>query len=212
MSSYIIEGGHKLEGTVKISGSKNSALPIIAATILNAGKTTLYNVPNIQDTQMMYKILETLGAKIEKKNGKIKIDTSKIEKFEIPPELMHKMRSSVILAGALIGRYQKATFSYPGGCDIGSRPIDLHLKSFEKLGIQVNQNHGNIECNAEKIKGEKIDLDFPSVGATENAILASILAEGTTIITNAAREPEIIDLQNFLNKMGAKIVGAGTEH
>lgn len=211
MSSYIIEGGHKLEGTVKISGSKNSALPIIAATILNAGKTTLYNVPNIQDTQMMYKILETLGAKIEKKNGKIKIDTSKIEKFEIPPELMHKMRSSVILAGALIGRYQKATFSYPGGCDIGSRPIDLHLKSFEKLGIQVNQNHGNIECNAEKIKGEKIDLDFPSVGATENAILASILAEGTTIITNAAREPEIIDLQNFLNKMGAKIAGAGTD-
>ena len=211
MSSYIIEGGHKLEGIVKISGSKNSALPIIAATILNAGKTTLYNVPNIQDTQMMYKILETLGAKIEKKNGKIKIDTSKIEKFEIPPELMHKMRSSVILAGALIGRYKKATFSYPGGCDIGSRPIDLHLKSFEKLGIQVNQNHGNIECNAEKIKGEKIDLDFPSVGATENAILASILAEGTTIITNAAREPEIIDLQNFLNKMGAKIVGAGTD-
>lgn len=211
MSSYIIEGGHKLEGTVKISGSKNSALPIIAATILNAGKTVLYNVPNIQDTQMMYKILETLGAKIEKKNGKIKIDTSKIEKFEIPPELMHKMRSSVILAGALIGRYQKATFSYPGGCDIGSRPIDLHLKSFEKLGIQVNQNHGNIECNAEKIKGEKIDLDFPSVGATENAILASVLAEGTTIITNAAREPEIIDLQNFLNKMGAKIVGAGTD-
>ncbi len=211
MSSYIIEGGHKLEGTVKISGSKNSALPIIAATILNAGKTVLYNVPNIQDTQMMYKILETLGAKIEKKNGKIKIDTSKIEKFEIPPELMHKMRSSVILAGALIGRYQKATFSYPGGCDIGSRPIDLHLKSFEKLGIQVNQNHGNIECNAEKIKGEKIDLDFPSVGATENAILASVLAEGITIITNAAREPEIIDLQNFLNKMGAKIVGAGTD-
>ena len=211
MSSYIIEGGHKLEGTVKISGSKNSALPIIAATILNAGKTTLYNVPNIQDTQMMYKILETLGAKIEKKNGKIKIDTSKIEKFEIPPELMHKMRSSVILAGALIGRYQKATFSYPGGCDIGSRPIDLHLKSFEKLGIQVNQNHGNIECNAEKIKGEKIDLDFPSVGATENAILASILAEGTTIITNAAREPEILYQQNFLNKMGAKIVGAGTD-
>lgn len=118
MSSYIIEGGKKLEGTVKISGSKNSALPIIAATILNAGKTTLYNVPNIQDTQMMYKILETLGAKIEKKNGKIKIDTSKIEKFEIPPELMHKMRSSVILAGALLGRYKKAVFSYPGDCDI----------------------------------------------------------------------------------------------
>ena len=211
MSSYIIEGGKRLEGTVKISGSKNSSLPIIAATILNAGRTTLYNVPNIQDTQMMFKILEILGAKVEKKNGKIKIDTSKIKKFEIPPELMHKMRSSVILAGALLGRYSKATFSYPGGCDIGSRPIDLHLKSFEKLGITVNQNHGSIECSTEKIKGEKIDLDFPSVGATENAILASVLAEGTTVITNAAREPEIIDLQNFLNKMGAKVIGAGTD-
>ena len=211
MSSYIIEGGGKLEGTVKISGSKNSSLPIIAATILNAGKTTLYNVPNIQDTQMMFKILENLGAKVEKKNGKVKIDTSKIDKYEIPEDLMHKMRSSVILAGALIGRYKSATFSYPGGCDIGSRPIDLHLKNFEKLGIVVNQNHGIIECSAEKIKGEKIDLDFPSVGATENAILASVLAEGTTIITNAAREPEIVDLQKFLNKMGAKVIGAGTD-
>ena len=211
MSSYIIEGGKKLEGIVKISGSKNSSLPIIAATILNTGKTILYNVPNIQDTQMMFKILELLGAKIEKKNGKIKIDTSKIEKFEIPPDLMHKMRSSVILAGALLGRYNKAIFSYPGGCDIGARPIDLHLKCFEKLGITVNQNYGRIECTADKIKGEKIDLDFPSVGATENAILASILGEGTTIITNAAREPEIIDLQNFLNKMGGKVFGAGTD-
>ena len=210
MSSYIIEGGHILEGTVKISGSKNAALPILAATVLNVGKTTLYNVPNIQDTQMMFKILETLGGKVEKKNNKIIIDTSKINKFEIPEELMHKMRSSVILAGALLGRYKKAIFSYPGGCDIGSRPIDLHLRSFEKLGINVVKNYGNIICDAEKIKGEKIDLDFPSVGATENAILASVLAEGTTTITNAAREPEIIDLQNFLNKMGAKIIGAGT--
>lgn len=210
MASYIIKGGEKLEGIVKISGSKNAALPILAATVLNVGKTTLYNVPNIQDTQMMFKILETLGGKVEKKNNKIIIDTSKINKFGIPEELMHKMRSSVILAGALLGRYQKAIFSYPGGCDIGSRPIDLHLRSFEKLGINVVQNYGNIICDAEKIKGEKIDLDFPSVGATENAILASVLAEGTTTITNAAREPEIIDLQNFLNKMGAKIIGAGT--
>ena len=210
MASYIIKGGEKLEGIVKISGSKNAALPILAATVLNVGKTTLYNVPNIQDTQMMFKILETLGGKVEKKNNKIIIDTSKINKFEIPEELMHKMRSSVILAGSLLGRYKKAIFSYPGGCDIGSRPIDLHLRSFEKLGINVVQNYGNIICDAEKIKGEKIDLDFPSVGATENAILASVLAEGITTITNAAREPEIIDLQNFLNKMGAKIIGAGT--
>ncbi len=211
MSSYIIKGGNKLTGTVKISGSKNAALPIIAACILNKGITTLYNVPNIQDTQMMYEIIKILGGKVQKKKNKIIIDTSTIEKYEIPDILMHKMRSSVIIVGAIIGKYKTATFTYPGGCDIGARPIDLHLKAFEKLGITITQNYGTITCNAEKITGSKIDLDFPSVGATENAILASVLAEGKTIITNAAREPEIIDLQNFLNKMGAKIKGAGTD-
>ena len=211
MSSYIIKGGNKLEGTVKISGSKNAALPIIAACILNKGKTTLYNVPNIQDTQMMYEIIKILGGNVQKKKNKIIVDTSKIDKYEIPDTLMHKMRSSVIIVGAIIGKYKTATFSYPGGCDIGARPIDLHLKAFEKLGITINQNYGNITCNCEKIIGNKIDLDFPSVGATENAILTSVLAEGKTTITNAAREPEIIDLQNFLNKMGAKVKGAGTD-
>ena len=210
MAKYIIKGSNKLEGKVKISGSKNAALPIIAASILNAGKTTLYNVPNIHDTQMMFEILKNLGGKVEKKNNKIIIDTSKIKKYEISEDLMRQMRSSVILAGSLIGKYQKAIFSYPGGCDIGTRPIDLHLKGFEKLGINITKNYGNISCIAEKIIGNKIDFDFPSVGATENAILASILAEGKTTITNAAREPEIIDLQNFLNKMGAKIQGAGS--
>ncbi len=211
MSSYIIKGGNKLEGTVKISGSKNAALPIIAATILTKGNTTLYNVPNIQDTQMMYEIIKILGGTVQKKKNKIIIDTSNIDKYEIPDTLMHKMRSSVIIVGAIVGRYKTATFSYPGGCDIGSRPIDLHLKAFEKLGININQNYGSITCVAEKIIGNKIDLDFPSVGATENAILASVLAEGKTMITNAAREPEIIDLQDFLNKMGAKVKGAGTD-
>ena len=211
MSSYIIKGGNKLEGTVKISGSKNAALPIIAACILNKGKTTLYNVPNIQDTQMMYEIIKILGGNVQKKKNKIIVDTSKIDKYEIPDTLMHKMRSSVIIVGAIIGKYKTATFSYPGGCDIGARPIDLHLKAFEKLGITITQNYGNITCNCEKIIGNKIDLDFPSVGATENAILTSVLAEGKTTITNAAREPEIIDLQNFLNKMGAKVKGAGTD-
>ena len=211
MLSYIIKGGSKLEGTVKISGSKNAALPIIAACILNKGKTTLYNVPNIQDTQMMYEIIKILGGSVQKKKNKIIVDTSKIDKYEIPDTLMHKMRSSVIIVGAIIGKYKTATFSYPGGCDIGARPIDLHLKAFEKLGITITQNYGNITCNCEKIIGNKIDLDFPSVGATENAILTSVLAEGKTTITNAAREPEIIDLQNFLNKMGAKVKGAGTD-
>lgn len=210
MSEYIIKGGRKISGEVTISGSKNAALPIIAASILNKGKTTLYNVPNIHDTQMMFEILDKIGGKVTQKNNKIIIETSKINKYEIPEELMRQMRSSVIFAGSLVGRYKKATFSYPGGCDIGTRPIDLHLKAFEKLGINIQKNYGNISCICDKITGEKIDLDFPSVGATENAILASCLGEGKTIITNAAREPEIIDLQNFLNKMGAKIKGAGS--
>ena len=211
MSEYIIKGGKKIEGEVTISGSKNASLPIIAASILNQGKTTLYNVPNIHDTQMMFEILKKLGGNVTKKKNKIIIDTSGICKYEIPEKLMRQMRSSVIFVGALIGRYGKVTFSYPGGCDIGTRPIDLHLKAFEKLGININKNYGNITCTCDKIEGEKINLDFPSVGATENAILAACLANGETIITNAAREPEIIDLQNMLNKMGAKIQGAGTD-
>ena len=212
MSEYIIKGGKKLEGIVNISGSKNASLPIIAATILNGGKSTLYNVPKIHDTEMMFEILKSLGGTVEKKKNKVIIDTSKIDKFEIPENLMRQMRSSVILVGGLLGKHREATFSYPGGCDIGTRPIELHLKAFEKLGININKNYGNIECFCDRIIGEKIDLDFPSVGATENAILTSCLADGITIINNAAREPEIIDLQNFLNKMGAKIKGAGSSH
>ncbi len=213
MSSYIIKGGNKLEGTVTISGSKNAALPIIAGCILNKGKTILYNVPNIHDTQMMYEIIKILGGTVQKKKNKVIIDTSKISKYEIPDILMHKMRSSVIIVGAILGRYRTATFSYPGGCDIGARPIDLHLKAFEKLGVSMSKSYGKItcECLEKGVIGNKIDLDFPSVGATENSILASVLAKGKTVITNAAREPEIVDLQEFLNKMGAKIEGAGTD-
>ena len=176
MSDYIIEGGRKLEGEVETSGSKNAALPIIAATILNGGKTTLYNVPNIHDTQMMFEILRKLGGTVTKKPNKVIIDTSKIDKYEIPEDLMRQMRSYVIFVGSLVGKHRKVTFSYPGGCDIGTRPIELHLKAFEKLGININENYGYIECSCAKIIGEKIDFDFPSVGATENAILASCLA------------------------------------
>ena len=210
MSKYHIKGGKVPKGEVKVSGSKNAALPIIAATVLNGGITTLYNVPKIHDTEMMYKILENIGGKITKKGNKVRIDTSRIEKCSIPENLMRQMRSSVIFVGAFIGKHRNATFSCPGGCDIGARPIDIHLKSFEKLGINITKNYGNISCICDRIAGEKIDLEFPSVGATENIILASCLAEGKTIITNAAREPEIVDLQMFLNKMGAKIKGAGT--
>lgn len=208
--SYIIKGGRKLEGEAVVSGSKNASLPILAASILNNGITKLYNVPNIHDTKVMIEILRNLGCKVKRIRDKIVIDARGVKKQEIPEELMRKMRSSVILAGALIGRLKSATFSCPGGCDIGARPIDLHLKAFENLGIKICENTGYIHCTCDTIVGEKIHLDFPSVGATENAMLVAVLAKGTTIISNAAMEPEIIDLQNFLNKMGAKITGAGS--
>ncbi len=210
MSSYIIEGGKKLEGEVNISGSKNASLPIMAASILNKGISKIYNVPNIHDTKMMIEILKELGCKVKRSGNKVTIDSSNIHSVEISENLMREMRSSVVLAGSLIGRYKKAIFSYPGGCDIGARPIDLHLKGFEKLGINVQENFGKIICTTEEIKGAEINLDFPSVGATENIILAAVLGKENTIIRNAAMEPEIEDLQNFLNKMGAKIEGAGT--
>ena len=211
MAQYIIEGGNKLEGEISAAGSKNASLPIIAASILSGKNTVLYNVPKIQDIKITLEILRLLGCKTDRKNGKIIIDSCDMEKTEIPKELMHKLRSSVILAGAIIGKYHKANFSYPGGCEIGARPIDLHLKGFEKLGISIKEEYGEIICNAEKIEGTQIHLDFPSVGATENIILAACLAEGTTVLTNAAKEPEIEDMVKFLNKAGAKINGAGTD-
>lgn len=210
MAQYIIEGGNKLEGAVNASGSKNASLPIIAASILSGKTTTLYNVPNIQDIKITLEILRLLGCNVVRKNGKIIIDSNSINKTEIPRDLMHKLRSSVILAGAIIGRFKKAVFSYPGGCDIGSRPIDLHIKALKKLGINIEEDSGYIICKSDKIIGTDIDLDFPSVGVTENIMLAAVLAEGETVVTNAAMEPEIVDLQNFLNRMGAKISGAGT--
>ena len=210
MSSYIIEGGKRLQGETYVTGSKNASLPIMAASILNRGITKLYNVPNIHDTQMMIEILKSLGCKVKKNQNKVVIDSKNVNKFEIPEHLMHQMRSSVIFAGAILGRYKKAIFSYPGGCDIGARPIDLHLKGFEKLGVKINKSFGKISCEAEEIIPCEINLDFPSVGATENIMLASCLGKGTTNIINAAMEPEIIDLQNFLNQMGAKVSGAGT--
>ncbi len=158
----------------------------------------------------MLEILQYLGCKVKRNNGKIVIDSRDVNLYEIPEELMRKMRSSVILAGALISRLKKAKFSCPGGCDIGARPIDLHLKAFEKLGIKISEEYGFIQCTCDKIEANNIQLDFPSVGATENAMLAAVFGEGITTITNAAMEPEIVDLQNFLNRMGAKITGAGS--
>lgn len=191
MASYVIEGGRKLTGEVDISGSKNASLPIIAATLLNKGITKLYNVPNIHDVQIMLKILKVLGCKIKKSSGKIVIDSRKINKKEIPEELMNQMRSSVILAGALISRNKEVVFSYPGGCDIGARPIDLHLEGFRKIGIDIEEKSGYIKCNCDNIIGSEITLDFPSVGATENIMLASVYGEGTTIIKKQQENLEI---------------------
>ena len=209
MKSYIIDGGKSLHGEVDISGSKNASLPIIAATILNGGITNLHNVPRIKDTQTTLEILKILGCKIKVNSDKIEINSKYMNKTEIPEDLMRQMRSTVILAGALLGRFKNVKFSCPGGCEIGARPIDLHLSAFKKLGIEVEENAGFIYCSCDKISGTDINLDFPSVGATENIMLASVLAEGITTIRNAAMEPEIIDLANCLVKMGAKITTSG---
>lgn len=177
MPSYIIEGGNRLEGILETSGSKNASLPILAASILNKGVSKLYNVPNIHDTQITLKILKILGCKVDKKNGKIIIDSGKMDNHEIPEDLMRQMRSSVVLAGAILARFKNVVFSYPGGCDIGARPIDLHLKALRKLGIEIEENAGYVKCKCEEVVGAEIHLDFPSVGATENVILASVFAK-----------------------------------
>lgn len=210
MFGYIIQGGNKLKGKVKASGSKNAALPIIATTILNPEPVTLYNIPDIEDTKITLEILKLLGCKITRTSDKITICSKDMSKTAIPKDLMHKLRSTVVLAGAIIGRFNEATFSYPGGCNIGARPIDLHLDSFKKLGISIDEKEDYIHCKCKEILGRRIKLKFPSVGATENIILASVYAKGATHITNAAKEPEIKDLAKCLNSMGAKIYGAGT--
>lgn len=210
MYNYIINGGKKLHGEVTISGSKNASLPILAASIISGKTTKLYNVPNIEDVKITLKILENLGCKIKRDKNKIIINSKYMNKTTIPDELMRKLRSSVIIAGAIIARFKEVKFSYPGGCDIGSRPIDLHLENFKKIGVKINENSSYIECKCDKIITKNIQLDFPSVGATENIMLASVIGNHEVTINNSAMEPEIIDLANFLNRAGAKIYGAGT--
>lgn len=210
MYNYIINGGKKLHGEVTISGSKNASLPILAASIISGKTTKLYNVPNIEDVKITLKILENLGCKIKRDKNKIIINSKYMNKTTIPDELMRKLRSSVIIAGAIIARFKEVKFSYPGGCDIGSRPIDLHLENLKKIGVKINENSSYIECKCDKIITKNIQLDFPSVGATENIMLASVIGNHEVTINNSAMEPEIIDLANFLNRAGAKIYGAGT--
>ena len=210
MESYIVDGGNKLEGVINISGSKNAALPIIAATILNPGISIIKNCPDIHDVKNMFIILEMLGAKITKNTDEVIIDATNINNYEIPANLMHEMRSSVIIAGALIGRMKKCTFTYPGGCEIGARPINMHLDAFKQLGVDIVEKDGYIICECGNLNSTDITLDFPSVGATDNIMLASCMSDGITYIRNAAREPEIKALQEFINDMGGRIKGAGS--
>lgn len=210
MASFVINGGRRLNGSIKAQGAKNSALPILAATYLVKGKSVIHNCPRLSDVESTIKILENLGCKIIRQGNDLVIDSSDAFGYEIPEFLMREMRSSVIFLGAILGKTGKAKISTPGGCEIGLRPIDLHLFAMRKLGVSIVEEHGKLECSIpKKLKGTKITLTFPSVGATENAILASSVADGVTTIINAAREPEIIDLCDFLNKCGAKISGAG---
>lgn len=210
MYKYIIKGGNRLHGEVDISGSKNASLPILAATLISGKTCRLYNVPNIEDVKITLDILKSLGCKVKREKNKVTINSRDASKTIIPDELMRKLRSSVIVAGAILSRFKEVQFSYPGGCEIGARPIDLHLENFKRIGIKIDENSRYIECKYDKIDSKKIDLDFPSVGATENLILATVLGNHEVTINNAAKEPEIIDLVNFLNKMGAKIYGAGS--
>jgi len=214
LERLIIRGGKRLSGTVKISGAKNAVLPVIAATLLGQDKETcLDEVPNLDDVHTISEVLRTLGVKVrhEPENNKLFVDASAIENITAPYDLVRKMRASFLIMGPLLARLGSAKISLPGGCAIGTRPIDLHLKGFEALGAKISIGHGYIEAIApEGLKGAQIYLDFPSVGATENILMAASMAQGQTIIENPAQEPEIVDLANYLNIMGAKIRGAGT--
>lgn len=214
MEKLIIHGGHELHGRVKISGAKNAVLPIIAATLLAQDKPcVLDEVPYLNDVCTIAEVLHQLGAKVDfnRQQHTLFVDSTVLKTVDAPYDLVRKMRASFVIMGPLLARYGKAKISMPGGCAIGTRPIDLHLKGFEALGAEIEIGHGFISATAPNgLKGTSIYLDFPSVGATENIIMAACMAEGQTILENAAQEPEIIDLANFLNIMGAKIRGAGT--
>lgn len=214
MEQIIVQGGNRLTGSVKIEGAKNAVLPILAASLLaEDGLTTLSNVPILSDVFTMNEVIRHLNADVEfnEENNEITIDASKQLAVEAPYEYVSKMRASIVVMGPLLARNGHAKVAMPGGCAIGKRPIDLHLKGFQALGATITQENGYIEAIADELKGSTIYLDFPSVGATQNIMMAAVKAKGTTIIENVAREPEIVDLANVLNKMGAQVYGAGTE-
>lgn len=212
MEKIIVKKSPGLKGNIRVDGSKNSILPILAATLLCKKECIIHDIPDLQDVKIMCKLLEELGAKVEKEGmNSLKITAENIKTCEAPYELISKMRASFLVMGPLLTRCHNAKVCMPGGCAIGTRPIDLHLKGFKYLGSEVKSESGYIHATAEKLIGRDIYLDFPSVGATENIIMAATLAEGETILENAAEEPEIVDLANFINSMGGNIIGAGTK-
>lgn len=212
MDEIIVYGGKTLKGKITVSGAKNAVLPIIVASLLSEGCCRIQDVPRLADVETICDVLGELGAAVEiEQGGTLKIKCQNIKKYEAPYDYVKKMRASVLVMGPLLARLGKAKISLPGGCAIGTRPIDLHLKGLEALGVRISMEHGYILAEADRLKGARVYLDYPSVGATENIIMAGALAEGTTIIENAAEEPEIVDLANFINSMGGNIKGAGTK-
>lgn len=211
MSKITIEGNHQLSGEIKISGAKNSAVALLPATVLSDTHSTIYNVPEIKDIDYLIKIMELLNCKVEQKDDALYIDSSEIKNVPIPEELSVQMRASYYFMGALLAKFGSVEISFPGGCNIGARPIDIHIKAFEELGAHVEIIKNRYIITAEKLVGKKIYFDFPSVGATINVMLAATGAEGTTIIENAAMEPEIVNVASLLINMGIKVRGAGTK-
>lgn len=213
MAKYLVERSEPLRGEVVISGSKNAVLPIMAAALLADGVCEIIDAPALRDVEVMCNLMKSIGSHVieDYPNNKITIETKGILTEEAPYELVKRMRASILVMGPLLARTGKARIALPGGCAIGARPIDLHLKGFQVLGAEIESGHGYVEAKADKLVGGKVYLDFPSVGATENIMMAAVLAEGTTVIENCALEPEIVDLANFLNRMGARIKGAGTD-
>ena len=214
MEKIVVRGGNKLNGTVEIEGAKNAVLPILAASILpTEGRTILHQVPILSDVFTMNNVIRFLNVKVgfDEEEKTITVDSTGDLSYEAPFKYVSKMRASIVVLGPLLARIKHAKVAMPGGCAIGSRPIDLHLKGLEAMGAKIIRNDGYIEATTDGLKGTNIYLDFPSVGATQNIMMAATLAQGTTVIENVAREPEIVDLANFLNKMGAKVTGAGTE-
>ena len=209
MSIYQVEGGRTLEGTARVHGAKNSVLPILAASVLCPGVSVVHNCPDLSDVRASIAILEHLGCRVERSGDTVTVDAAALTRNDVPDALMREMRSSVIFLGAILGRMGRARLCAPGGCELGPRPIDLHLAAIRALGGEIAEEGGGLSCRG-TLRGADIVLSLPSVGATENAMLAAVCAQGTTTITNAAREPEIVDLQGFLQALGARVRGAGS--